>query len=350
MIKKLLVDLAKSIDNSYFINFEPFVCKYDNAYYLIDSNVYDLHKDRFRNVENFYIFKSSEENKIFDSVIDILKWLRDKGCKRDSTLVVVGGGVVGDVGGFVSAIYMRGINFIQVPTSLLAMVDSSIGGKTGINFSDTKNLVGAFKQPVEVIIDVTFLDTLPFDEYKNGLAEVVKYGLMFDKEFCEFLIKNKDCILNKASNYKLVEMIYRCCELKAYVVKEDEFEHGIRKFLNFGHTIGHAIEIDSNHTIKHGFAVAIGMFIESLIGMELGVVDKDTVDYTKNLLECYDFNTFYKAANDSRFLEALKGDKKIEKDGLVLSLTNPIGTGKIVKGVDFEKLQKILLKYGVLNG
>ncbi|BAI79944.1 3-dehydroquinate synthase [Deferribacter desulfuricans SSM1] len=350
MNKKLMVDLKKTVDYSYFIYFRPFVPDYENAYFLIDSNVYHFHKYRFNSLENVFIFESSEKNKNFDNVQKVLSWLRENRCKRHDTLVVVGGGIVGDLGGFAASIYMRGINFVQVPTTLLSMVDSSVGGKTGINFHDTKNLIGAFKQPIEVVIDTSFLDTLPEVEYQNGLAEVLKYGLMFDKQFADFLNDNYDSILNKTNDNVIADMIYKCCKIKGEVVKEDEFEQGIRKFLNFGHTIGHAIEVDSDHKIKHGYAVAIGMYLESLIGMELGELDEDTVYYVKKLLLRYNFDIDYKIKDSFRFLDALTGDKKAESYGIVLSLTNPIGAGKIIKGVSIDFVMKILKKYGVLNG
>ncbi|KAA0258394.1 3-dehydroquinate synthase [Deferribacter autotrophicus] len=354
MSYNLFVNLKKEVDYSYPIIIEKGCIKnvlemYHNSFYLIDSKVYSLYESFFENIDKKFIFEASEENKKIESVLEILKWLKDEQANRSSKLIVLGGGITGDVGGFAASLYMRGINFIQVPTTLLSMVDSSVGGKTGVNFENRKNFIGSFKQPEKVFIDTAFLSTLADDEYKNGLAEVIKYSLMFDEEFYEFLLSNRNKIAMK-KNETVMEMIYRCCKHKADVVRQDELESGIRKFLNFGHTIGHAIEVDSNYSIKHGFAVAIGMYLETLVGVELGEVSEDTLDFVKKILSLYGFDYTYKIKNKDLFINAMMSDKKIENDGLVLSLTNRIGAGKIITGIKLDDVVLILEKTGVFNG
>ncbi|MGA1846742.1 3-dehydroquinate synthase [Deferribacter abyssi] len=354
MSYNLIVNLKKEIDYSYPIIIdrgciEDILEMYYDSFFIIDSTIYSFYGKFFVNIDKKFIYEASEENKNIESVLEILKWLKNNQANRRSKLIVLGGGITGDVGGFAASIYMRGVGFIQVPTTLLSMVDSSVGGKTGVNFERRKNFIGSFKQPEKVFIDTIFLSTLADKEYKNGLAEVIKYSLMFDEKFYEFLLLNYNKITAKEKD-TVMDMIYRCCKLKADVVRLDEFESGIRKFLNFGHTIGHAIEVDSNYSIKHGFAVAIGMYLETLIGAELGEVEKDTIDFVIKILRLFGFDYKYKVRNKDLFIRAMMDDKKIEDKGLVLSLTNGIGAGKIINGISMEDILTILKKSGVFDG
>ena len=188
---------------------------------------------------------------------------------RDSALVALGGGVIGDLAGFAAASYLRGIDFIQVPTSLLAMVDSSVGGKTGINHAAGKNLIGAFWQPKLVIIDVNVLETLPEEEYISALAEVIKYGVIYDSDFFDWTEANIEP-LRKGDKAVIKEAVARSCRIKAAVVSNDERESGLREILNYGHTVGHAIENAAGYgELKHGEAIAIGMVAESHLAMHL---------------------------------------------------------------------------------
>ncbi len=189
--------------------------------------------------------KSGEEHKSMKTVAEILETLAKNKLTRSDLIVALGGGIVGDVAGYVAACYLRGVDFVQVPTTLLAMVDSSVGGKTGVNLSAGKNLAGAFHQPILVIIDEDFLETLPEEEFKNGMGEVIKYGCIADKDLLKKLSK---------PNINLEEIIARCVEIKAGFVEQDEFDNGERQKLNFGHTLGHAIEKVSGFSVPHGQA------------------------------------------------------------------------------------------------
>ncbi len=214
-------------------------------------------------------FKSGEKSKNIDTVLKIIKKMLRLKFDRKTCVLALGGGVTGDLAGFVSNIFMRGIPFIQIPTSLLAMVDSSIGGKTGIDFIEGKNLIGTFYQPKRVIIDPVFLETLPETEYINGLAEVIKYGIIWDKEFFMYLNKNHKKIL--ARDKKTIKyVLHKSALIKAEIVMKDEKESRLRRILNFGHTYGHAIEALSDYSLRHGEAIAIGMHFACKIAERRG--------------------------------------------------------------------------------
>ena len=196
---------------------------------------------------------------------------------RKSVVVALGGGVVGDMAGFAASTYMRGISFVQVPTTLLAQVDSSVGGKTGVDFNGNKNMIGAFYQPDFVFINSETLKTLPYREVAAGIAEAIKYGYIIDKDFLEYCVENKGSI-KSLDNNALIEVIYKCCEAKAYVVSKDEKELGLRAILNFGHTFGHSVETLNNFKLLHGECVAIGMVAALYYSMECGNTTKEDIE------------------------------------------------------------------------
>lgn len=345
-MRKVFVDLKKETDNSYDINIfegsaKDILCQLneEGAYFVIDKNISELYPYT-KKFNHSFILEVSEHNKSFSTVDKILRFLLEEGCLRSSTLVALGGGITGDITGFAASIYMRGIDFIQVPTTLLSMVDSSVGGKTGVNLDHVKNIVGAFYQPKKVIIDPLFLNTLKFDELKNGIGEIIKYGLMFDTNLYNDLIQHKDTILKRGNI--LTDIIQRCCEIKAEVVKNDERESGLRMFLNFGHTVGHAIETDSNHEIKHGFAIATGMYIETFYGKNLGEISLETLDAVKKILLHYEFPLTYTPKNMDGFTDSMRSDKKAQKNGILLSLTEPLGSGRILKGIEPALITRFL--------
>ncbi|MCA1927801.1 MAG: 3-dehydroquinate synthase [Calditerrivibrio sp.] len=309
------------------------------VHFIVDKNVKGLYPDLF-SAETFLI-EADEHNKRLPTVEEILKFLKYRNCLRGDIVLAIGGGIVGDIVGFASSIYMRGVKFIQVPTTLLSMVDSSVGGKTGVNLEDVKNLVGSFYQPEKVLIDTLFLDTLSDEEFYSGFAEVIKYSLIFDNELYKFLFDNHMEI--KKRDKKMLEFIIkRCCEIKASVVEEDEKEKGVRRLLNLGHTFGHAIEIDSDHKIKHGHAVAKGIYLETLFAKKYGLVAKETTDYVKNIFDLYGYDTSYNILNEERFFLALSSDKKTKSDGIVLALTYNIGSGIIKEGIDLNNIKNFL--------
>src|SRR5210317_646678 len=266
-----------------------------------------------------------ETYKTLETVEDILDTLVEGGANRDTTLVALGGGVVGDITGFAAACYMRGVDFIQVPTTLLAQVDSSVGGKTGVNHAQGKNLIGAFHQPQVVLIDTNTLDTLSDRELTAGLAEVIKYGAICDAEFFAWLEANMTALLARDPD-TLGHAIRRSCELKAEVVAEDEREAGRRAILNFGHTFGHAIEHCQGYgEWLHGEAVAAGMIMAArLSGLPGGDVDRLAA-----LVAAAGLPTEPPAIAADAWLDAMGMDKKVQAKRLRFVLLDAIGKARV---------------------
>ena len=288
---------------------------------------------------HWHICPDGEKTKSFDRFQLILKELLASGIDRKSTVIALGGGVPGDLAGFVAATYMRGIDFVQVPTSLLAQVDSSVGGKTGINLPLAKNSVGAFWQPQCVMIDPSVLRTLDPTEFASGLAEVVKYGVIMDKEFFEFLESNVKAI-NNLEMPVLESMIRRCCELKARVVEEDEREiSGRRVILNYGHTFGHAIETVFGYgAILHGHAVGMGMHAAAHLALLLNRVDEPFVRRQKKLLDELSIPWCFPTVRQEDIEIAMKRDKKTAAGNLNFVLPTRIGHVELVSCIDRSKV------------
>jgi len=245
-----------------------------------------------------------EAEKIFTRAIEF-------GLDRKSAVIALGGGVVGDLAGFVAATFMRGIGLIQIPTTLLAQVDSSVGGKTAVNHPLGKNLIGAFHQPRAVFIDLNCLATLPEREIKSGLGEVVKYGVICDEKFFAYLESNAEKILQRDVK-TLAHIVKRSCELKAEVVAADEREAGLRRILNFGHTLGHAVEEQTHYTtFRHGEAVAIGMVGAARISHELGKTSAANVQRLENLLRRFDMVTTCAGLEADKLYAVTLRDKKV---------------------------------------
>jgi 3-dehydroquinate synthase len=217
------------------------------------------------------VLVAGETYKTLQTVRRVYQTLYEANVDRQTTVFAVGGGVIGDLAGYVAATYQRGLSFVQVPTTLLAQVDSSVGGKVGVNLEDAKNLIGAFYQPRLVLIDPDTLKSLPFRERRSGLAEIVKYGAIYDREFFDLISSEADGLLRLSSPW-LGHAIARSCEIKAKVVEQDERDEGMRAILNFGHSVGHALEAVTAYRIyRHGEAIAIGMVSACLIGEEIGI-------------------------------------------------------------------------------
>ena len=269
---------------------------------------------------------------------------------RDSIIIAFGGGVVGDIAGFVSSIVLRGINYIQVPTTLLSQVDSSIGGKTGINSKMGKNLIGAFHQPLAVISDINILNSLPKREFYAGLAEIVKYGLIKDIAFFEWLEKEYEGILYYHPS-KIQTIITKSCQIKAEIVKEDEKEKGQRALLNLGHTFAHAIEYFGNHDGKiiHGEAVSIGICLAFKLSNFLGFCCQDDVQRVENLFEKFHLPTSlvnFKnlSLSSKKMIERFKFDKKSKQNQLTFILNKAIGKSFIHNNIDIHYLTQFLDK------
>ena len=304
------------------------------AVVVTDSNVDRLYGDKFvRSLEGEYsrveriVFPAGEKSKTLETYAELVRGFAALELTRTDVAIALGGGVVGDLTGFAAATYMRGIDFIQVPTTLLAMVDSSIGGKTGVDIPEGKNLVGAFHLPKRIVRDVKFLETLPEREMKNGLAEMIKTAVLFDREMFRELESLGSTVLEDTvgvsrmlkSLESLKTLIDRTASWKQKIVDEDFKEGGKRKLLNLGHTFGHAIEKVSDFAIPHGEAVAIGMRI----------VGKDVPEIGR-ILDAYGYPK-YEGFDDAKILEAIRGDKKRSGDMITLVVPRKIGECELVE-------------------
>ena len=279
-----------------------------------------------------------ESYKSVASLQAVLDRLVESGANRDTTVIALGGGVVGDIAGFAAACYMRGVAFIQVPTTLLAQVDASVGGKTGVNHPEGKNLIGAFHQPQVVMIDTDTLKSLPDRELKAGLAEVIKYGVICDVEFFAWLEDNMQALLEKEPP-ALARAIQRSCELKATVVAEDEHESGHRVILNFGHTFGHAIENCQGYgEWLHGEAVATGM----IMAAELSGIGDGDVERLRVLLQKAGLPVSPPAIDGQDWLRTMGMDKKVKQKQLRFVLLRALGDAYLATSYDKDKLQQII--------
>ena len=265
---------------------------------------------------------------------------------RQTLVVAVGGGVIGDLAGFVAATFVRGVPLVQVPTTLLAQVDSSVGGKVAVNHHApdgriTKNMIGAFHQPVGVFIDTETLGTLPLRELRAGLAEVIKYGVILDVDFFEFLESHVDDILT-LDPVAMRHLVSRCCRLKADVVEADEREvSGRRAILNYGHTFAHAIEAVSDE-FRHGEAVAVGMVAAARLSELLGRISTDISERLIHLLGCFGLPTRFPELDSVQLMEAMRRDKKVQAGRLRFVLPNRIGGVELVEEVDSTAVQSVL--------
>ncbi len=264
---------------------------------------------------------------------------------RKSALVALGGGVIGDLTGFAAATFMRGVPFVQVPTTLLAMVDSSVGGKTGVNHPMGKNMIGAFYQPKKVIMDLDALKTLPREELLSGMAEVIKYGVIRDASFFDYLDKNREKVLALEPD-ALGYIIRRSCELKAEVVSQDEREGGLRAILNFGHTVGHAIETAENYTMRHGYAVAIGMVYASRLAHATGLCDASVPGRLEDLIKSFGLPTDLSALSRKpavvELMDNMQVDKKAEGGKVKFVLPKKIGEVVVTREWEERRLQELL--------
>ena len=281
-----------------------------------------------------FVVEPGEESKSGEIYLELINFLARIPLTRTDFLVALGGGVVGDLTGFAAATYLRGIDVVQVPTTVLAAVDSSVGGKTAINLEAGKNLAGAFHQPVLVACDTSTFNTLPEDIYRDGMAEVIKYGVIKDEKLFERL-KDK-----KKSEEDIEGIVERCVEIKKEYVLEDEFDTGVRQFLNFGHTIGHAVEKASNYTISHGSAVAKGMSMIAKISCIKGWCDKKVSEEIDSILTTYGFDLTV-PFEKGELIETMLSDKKRKGDFIDLVIPNEIGKCEL-KRITVKELKELL--------
>lgn len=333
-IRPDILDEAGSIIRNITLSSRALLVSNPTVFPLYGKRVMDsLHKAGFD--IGIALMPDGEEYKNMDEAVKVLDKAVDFNLERTDIVIALGGGVVGDLAGFVAAVYHRGVDFIQIPTTLLSQVDSSVGGKVAVNHPRGKNLIGAFHQPKAVIIDPLTLNTLEEKEYKSGLGEVVKYGLIYDADFFAFLERNVENI--KSRNPETVsELIYRSCRIKSIIVSQDETEQGIRALLNLGHTFGHALEkLTGYRAYSHGEAVAMGTVAASLLARERGYIDEHL---WQRILHLYLKLAIYKpfpALNPEEVYEAMLNDKKVMYGKMRLIL--PCGIGQAVIADDVKK-------------
>ncbi|HEY5852242.1 MAG TPA: 3-dehydroquinate synthase [Lysobacter sp.] len=328
-----------------------------HALVVSDTNVAPLYADRVEETLRTarpgiqlarFVMPSGEQEKTLTRFCECLDALATLGATRDAAVIALGGGVIGDLGGFAAACWMRGIDVVQVPTTLLAMVDSSVGGKTGVDLKAGKNLAGAFHAPRAVIADTTTLHTLPPRELRAGLAEVVKYGAIFGADFLGWLESHAPA-LAAGDDAALAEAIERSCLYKAEVVARDPYEHGERALLNFGHTFGHAIEAEQGYAgagsdaLNHGEAVAVGMVLAAKLSSALGRAPAADAQRLQALLQRFGLPTRIPPGLDPQALLArMCLDKKADAGGLRFILWDRAGLATVVRGVPDERVLEVL--------
>jgi 3-dehydroquinate synthase len=291
------------------------------------------------------ILPDGEAHKTLATVSRIVDVLVANRFGRDCTVVALGGGVVGDMAGFAAACYQRGVPYVQVPTTLLAQVDSSVGGKTGVNHPGGKNLIGAFHQPSAVLADTSTLATLPVRELRAGLAEVIKYGLICDAPFFDWLEANIDGLL-AADPTALAHVIQRSCEIKAQIVGRDEREHGDRALLNLGHTFGHAVESATHYTqLLHGEAIGAGLLMAAAMSHECGFIEAAHVERLRRLLERVGLPVKIDGVPPGVALEHMRIDKKVQSGRMRLVLLRAIGDSFVTADYPEPALQRTLTAY-----
>ncbi len=322
--KKLLNELERHI---------PEISSGRRIALITDSNVKSLYGNdliatlkQYNESSMLFSFKAGEKNKNRRTKEMLEDEMLIAGFARDSVILALGGGVTGDLAGFIASTYYRGIPYYQLPTTIIAMTDSSVGGKTGVDTIYGKNLIGTFYQPWGVIIDISTLATLPDEEYFSGLAEVIKYGAIMDEELFQWLEDHVEEI-RKRDQDTAEHFIVRSCENKVKVVVSDEKESGLRKILNFGHTIGHAIEVTNDYRVKHGVAVAYGMIIEAMISQKMGLLETSQVTRLHQLTETLVLSNIEVTPriDPERILSAVKYDKKVKGGKPLYVLLERIG-------------------------
>jgi 3-dehydroquinate synthase len=315
---------------------------------ITDTTVGDLYGERLRRCfqKAASLFETitvapGEPSKSIETVDEIIRTMLEKGFDRQTTVLALGGGVIGDLAGFVASVYKRGVKVVQIPTTLLAQVDASIGGKTGVNHALGKNMIGTFHQPRMVWSDLSLLRSLPRREIVCGLGEVIKYGIIRDSFLFALVEHNLEDIftLNPAL---MEEIVRRCAEIKAKIVSVDETDLGQRMILNFGHTIGHALETALEYRISHGEAVLLGMLAESKIALDLGKLSRDDFMRIKNLIASFDWRAIPKSVNSDHLLGFLQRDKKAADGQVKFVLPTKIGDVFLAEKVEINSVNAVV--------
>jgi 3-dehydroquinate synthase len=318
--------------------FDKYIDK-NKIFVITDSNLSEIYSDVIGTLIKDYdakviSFAAGEENKSIETINNIYEFLIENNADRSSIIIAFGGGVVGDITGFVAATYMRGIKFINVPTTLTSQVDSSIGGKTGYNFGSIKNLIGCFYNPMFVYISTSFLKTLDKELLLDGMGEVIKYGVISSKSLLDFIKGNSERLINYDDEV-LLHIISECVNTKLKVVEEDFRDSSIRNILNFGHTVAHGVEVSSNFKVSHGFAVSLGMLVALKISEKVLGLTEEAYPYLVDIYKKLGIPCTYKVDNYSSVLYAIKHDKKNE-NAVNFVLLQEIGRCKIKVPIDDE--------------
>ncbi len=326
----------------YFIskfNYLKNLIDYSNAVFISDENVFQHHSSKFKNL-NTIVIKAGEQFKVQATVDSIIHQLIQFKTNRKTILVAVGGGVVTDITGYVASVFMRGIEFGFVPTSLLCLVDASIGGKNGIDVGDYKNMVGTINQPQFILHDISFLQSLPENEWQNGFAEIIKHAAIADKKLFKELASHQ-LKYYRSQKAKINNLVQQNAKQKLQVVAKDVYEKGDRKLLNFGHTLGHAIE--TTHQLSHGQAIAIGMMFACKLSEK--IVGFKQTDEVQNILQQYSLPTHLKF-NPKKVFEILVMDKKREQNFIHFILLEKIGKA-VIKKVSLTELKQSIIEFSV---
>ncbi|MCX7770481.1 MAG: 3-dehydroquinate synthase [Proteobacteria bacterium] len=338
---KILTGKNALVSASSYIN-----STFNSKVVLTNKNIWNIWKEYFsEHIKDFYLFQieDGEKYKNYKTVSEIYKYLVSIGATRKTAFIGFGGGVIGDIAGFVASTYHRGIPLIHVPTTLLAQVDSSIGGKTGYNLREGKNLVGTFYQPNLIVSDSLFLHTLSEREFKSGLAEVIKAGFIMDYKLIDLIESNLNMIKKRDENI-ISEIMKRAQLVKIKVVKEDVEEQGLRAILNFGHTLGHGIEVLTRWKVPHGYAVAAGMGFAIFLSFSMGYITKGEMIRAINLLKGMGYRLLYKL--DYTMLESvIKRDKKKKEDLVEWVLLKSIGKAEFGIKLDMNYIKGELKNY-----
>lgn len=338
-LKKMIIDIKTK--------------KWANRYAIItDSKVKKLYGEKVQKILNkadietvLISFTQGEKHKNFKTVKTILDSLFKEKFHRDDGIIALGGGVVGDIAGFVASLYMRGIPYIQMPTTLLAMVDSSVGGKTGVDTKWGKNLIGSFFNPKAVYIKTSYLQTLPKKQLRNGFAEIIKYGVIARPSILTFLQKNKESLF-AVQTKSINKLIAQCVRIKRTMIEIDEHENGMRKLLNYGHTIGHAIEKQSHYLVQHGQAIAIGMSIINTIAVSKKWMSKKNAETIKTLLKLYGLPTKLPVSFSSvALVNSIKMDKKMQNDKKLFVVATKLGKAHLSSSIKNQDITKACRKH-----
>ncbi len=287
-------------------------------------------------------FPAGEASKNIDTALDIVEALLKRGADRETLLIALGGGVVGDMVGFVASVFMRSIPYIQIPTTLVAQVDSSIGGKTAIDLPCGKNLLGTFYQPCAVFADLNFLDTLPEKEFNNGLAEIIKYGVIEDEKMFHALEDNMEAVKQKDAAL-LLKLVENCCRIKKSIVEIDEKEQGLRRILNFGHTLGHALEALSQYKMTHGEGVALGMIAAARLSEKMGYLESGETKRIEALINSAGLpENIPKSFSPESIISQLRMDKKKKGDIVHFVLLKKIGIPFVNEGIEASLIREVI--------